>query len=158
MMCSTEIFRLEGFCSPLGFACCCVLVLGRIMLCIAAGAAATRCPGRLSRDPVGTPCNKVASPSRPFHANLARRGYIVALWDCRGRFNSDRVFDLYRREHADGFDTIEWLAAQEWCSDWMSCNEQSRARAPYVERRGFWPYATGVWRQTFGPYTTTNDL
>lgn len=67
---------------------------------------------------VRTPYNKVAyrsSPSAPFQEELARRGYIVAVQDCRGRFNSDGVFDPYRQEHADGFDTIEWLAAQEWC-------------------------------------------
>jgi hypothetical protein len=62
-----------------------------------------------------TPYNKVKSRSRPFHEDLARRGYIVALQDCRGRFNSDGLFDPYRQEHADGFDTIEWLAAQDWC-------------------------------------------
>lgn len=47
--------------------------------------------------------------------SYARRGYIVALQDCRGRFNSDGVFDPYRQEHKDGFDTVEWLAAQSWC-------------------------------------------
>jgi putative CocE/NonD family hydrolase len=46
---------------------------------------------------------------------LVRRGYIVAIQDCRGRFNSDGVFDPYRQEHLDGFDTIEWIEAQAWC-------------------------------------------
>lgn len=68
---------------------------------------------------VRTPYNKVASLSsprgRPFMEQLVRRGYIVAVQDCRGRFNSDGVFDPYRQEQADGFDTIEWLAKQEWC-------------------------------------------
>jgi uncharacterized protein len=72
-------------------------------------------PGRFPVILTRTPYNKVKSRSAPFCENLARRGYIVALQDCRGRFNSDGVFDPYRQEHADGFDTIEWLAAQEWC-------------------------------------------
>lgn len=72
-------------------------------------------PGRFPVILIRTPYNKVASRSKPFLEELARRGYVVAVQDCRGRFNSDGVFDPYRQEHADGFDTIEWLAAQEWC-------------------------------------------
>ena len=48
--------------------------------------------------------------------DFARRGYVVALQDCRGRFNSDGDFDPYRHEHNDGFDTVEWLAKQPWCN------------------------------------------
>ncbi len=75
-------------------------------------------PGRFPVVLMRTPYNKVAnvtSRHRPFQEQLARCGYIVALQDCRGRFNSDGVFDPYRQEHADGFDTVEWLAAQDWC-------------------------------------------
>jgi|SRR5579871_1813811 len=72
-------------------------------------------PGRFPVVLIRTPYNKVTYRSRPFHEELARSGYIVAIQDCRGRFNSDGVFDPYRQEHTDGFDTIEWLAAQEWC-------------------------------------------
>lgn len=68
---------------------------------------------------IRTPYDKVAlfhsSQSRPFLEDLARRGYVVAIQDCRGRYNSDGAFDPYRQEHADGFDTVEWLAAQPWC-------------------------------------------
>ena len=61
-----------------------------------------------------TPYDKNTSRN-PRTENCARRGYVVALQDCRGRFNSDGVFDPYRQEHDDGFDTVEWLAAQPWC-------------------------------------------
>jgi uncharacterized protein len=64
---------------------------------------------------IRTPYNKVASRTDPFVEKLARRGYIVAIQDCRGRFNSDGAFDPYRQEHSDGFDTIEWLNRQTWC-------------------------------------------
>ncbi len=68
---------------------------------------------------VRTPYDKVrffASPMRrPFLDRMAARGYVVAVQDCRGRFNSDGAFDPYRQEHDDGFDTIEWIAKQAWC-------------------------------------------
>jgi putative CocE/NonD family hydrolase len=72
-------------------------------------------PGKFPVILTRTPYNKVPSRSKPFQEALAQRGYIVATQDCRGRFNSDGVFDPYRQEHTDGFDTIEWIAAQDWC-------------------------------------------
>jgi len=61
-----------------------------------------------------TPYDKIHSRNTGAE-NYARRGYAVALQDCRGRFNSDGDFDPYRQEHDDGFDTINWIAEQEWC-------------------------------------------
>jgi uncharacterized protein len=48
-------------------------------------------------------------------AGLVAHGYIVAINDCRGRFNSEGTFLPYMNEHDDGYDTIEWIAEQEWC-------------------------------------------
>jgi predicted acyl esterase len=42
------------------------------------------------------------------------RGYAVVVVDVRGRFASDGAFDPYRHEGLDGYDTIEWAAAQPW--------------------------------------------
>ena len=36
------------------------------------------------------------------------------MQDVRGRYASDGHFDPYRQEGADGYDTIEWAAAQPW--------------------------------------------
>ena len=44
----------------------------------------------------------------------ARRGYAMALQDCRGRFASGGVWEPFVNEKEDGYDTIEWLAAQPW--------------------------------------------
>ena len=44
----------------------------------------------------------------------ARRGYAVAIQDCRGRFGSDGVWEPFINEPKDGYDTIEWLAGQQW--------------------------------------------
>ena len=62
-----------------------------------------------------TPYDKVGSRASPQVQDLARRGYLVACQDCRGRFNSDGNFDPYRQETDDGFDTVEWVAKQPWC-------------------------------------------
>jgi len=43
-----------------------------------------------------------------------RRGYAVAVQDCRGRFGSEGVWEPFVNEPKDGYDIIEWLAAQSW--------------------------------------------
>ena len=43
------------------------------------------------------------------------RGYAVVFQDTRGRHKSEGEFYPYRHEPEDGFDTIEWCAAQPWC-------------------------------------------
>jgi putative CocE/NonD family hydrolase len=45
-----------------------------------------------------------------------RRGYVVAIQDCRGRFSSEGVWEPFVNEAKDGYDTIEWLATQPWCN------------------------------------------
>ncbi len=45
----------------------------------------------------------------------ARAGYAVIIQDCRGRFESEGEFHPFVNEAADGHDTIEWIAAQDWC-------------------------------------------
>jgi uncharacterized protein len=42
------------------------------------------------------------------------RGYAVVVQDVRGRYASSGDFDAYRQEGPDGYDTIEWAAAQPW--------------------------------------------
>ncbi|MGY6695428.1 MAG: CocE/NonD family hydrolase [Roseinatronobacter sp.] len=42
-------------------------------------------------------------------------GFVVVFQDCRGRYGSEGRFTKYRGEAEDGFDTIEWIAAQSWC-------------------------------------------
>jgi putative CocE/NonD family hydrolase len=44
----------------------------------------------------------------------ARRGYVFAVQDCRGRFASEGSWNPFFNEPKDGYDTIEWLAAQPW--------------------------------------------
>jgi hypothetical protein len=46
---------------------------------------------------------------------FARRGYVVAIQDCRGRYASEGEFYLHRSEPEDGYDTVEWLAERPYC-------------------------------------------
>lgn len=45
---------------------------------------------------------------------FARRGYIYAVQDCRGRFASPGIWEPFMHEAEDGYDTVEWLAGQPW--------------------------------------------
>lgn len=44
----------------------------------------------------------------------SRRGYAVAIQDCRGRFASAGRWVPFFNEGKDGHDAVEWLAAQPW--------------------------------------------
>ena len=46
--------------------------------------------------------------------HAAERGYAVVIQDVRGRHHSDGDFRPYENEGLDGYDTIEWAAAQTW--------------------------------------------
>lgn len=62
-----------------------------------------------------TPYGKhAAAESYATHLEAVRRGYAVVLQDVRGRYASEGEFDPYRNEGPDGYDTIEWAAAQDW--------------------------------------------
>ncbi|MFD2237558.1 CocE/NonD family hydrolase [Aureimonas populi] len=45
---------------------------------------------------------------------LVRRGYVVIWQDCRGRYLSEGEFTKYLSEGEDGYDALEWIAAQEF--------------------------------------------
>lgn len=47
---------------------------------------------------------------------FARRGYVYAVQDCRGRFASQGEWVPFLHEAGDGYDTIEHLAVQPWSS------------------------------------------
>jgi predicted acyl esterase len=44
------------------------------------------------------------------------RGFAVVLQDVRGKARSDGEFNPHGQEVADGHDTLDWIAAQPWCS------------------------------------------
>lgn len=69
-------------------------------------------PVLLVRTPYGT--------IRAGYERYVRLGYIVYAQDCRGRYTSDGEHRVFTRddhgEDLDGYDTVEWLAAQPWCN------------------------------------------
>ena len=65
-----------------------------------------------------TPYSKeqvVRSVVNPTPLALAEQGYAVLVTDVRGRFASEGKFEPFLNEAQDGYDTIEWAAAQPWC-------------------------------------------
>ena len=46
--------------------------------------------------------------------NLAQHGYAVVLADVRGRYESEGEWEPFRDEAQDGYDMIEWAAAQSF--------------------------------------------
>lgn len=51
-----------------------------------------------------------------FPLKAAKAGYLVYLVDVRGRLRSEGEFEAYRNEKKDGYDVIEWVARQSYCS------------------------------------------
>jgi uncharacterized protein len=47
---------------------------------------------------------------------FVERGYAVVVQDVRGRGQSGGVFLPFVHEEADGYDSVEWVARQEWCT------------------------------------------
>lgn len=64
-----------------------------------------------------TPYNKVeVETSIGYCQWFASRGYITAIQDCRGCFNSEGDVAFIEPEAEDGFDTLQWLGEQPWCN------------------------------------------
>lgn len=52
----------------------------------------------------------------PHYQFLVESGYVVAIQDVRGRFESEGTFEPFVKEGPDGYDAIEWIASQPWCN------------------------------------------
>ena len=55
------------------------------------------------------------------------QGYAYVLQDCRGRFNSEGAYEPYQPDREDGYDTIEWIAAQPWSNGKVGMSGRSAA-------------------------------
>ncbi len=115
-----------------------------------------------------------AGSSSLIHAAVSR-GYAVVRQDVRGRYGSEGVFDPYRQERRDGYDTIEWAARQPWSNgkvgtfglsypaavQWLAALERPpslRAMVPamtYSRPESFW-YQGGVWDGSWLDWTWLN--
>ena len=68
---------------------------------------------------VRTPYNKELVDNGNFSPLVfANAGYAVVIQDIRGRFASEGVWERHRMfevEALDGYDSVEWIAAEPWC-------------------------------------------
>ena len=72
-------------------------------------------PGLLQR----TPYDKSSGMSRTGMLDAIRAamsGYAVVIQDTRGRYSSDGEFYAFADEISDGYDSVEWVASQPWCT------------------------------------------
>jgi len=95
-----------------------------------------------------------------------QNGYAVVLQDTRGRGDSEGEFDFYFPEGKDGYDTIEWIAKQNWSNgrvgtdggsylgtvQWLAAREQPPALACMISTAPSGrlfdeiPFLGGAWR------------
>ena len=73
---------------------------------------APRAPALITRTPYGRVLSSTAGPPDL----LAAAGFAVIFQDCRGRFDSDGEWSYVHADVDDGYDTVEWAAAQPWCN------------------------------------------
>ena len=78
---------------------------------------AANAPGEPESYPVilaRTPYQKLSEGMMSVARYFADRGYVFVAMDVRGRGDSDGVFQPHFHEDVDGYDAIEWCAAQAW--------------------------------------------
>jgi hypothetical protein len=101
-------------------------------------------------------------------ARALERGYAVVVQDVRGRYASEGKFRPYQQEGQDGFDTIEWAAAQAWSSgavgtfglsypgavQWMAAVENPPHLKAMVPAMTFSSHENFIWHPTARPGTS----
>ncbi|MGZ6227841.1 MAG: CocE/NonD family hydrolase, partial [Candidatus Binataceae bacterium] len=73
-------------------------------------------PGRFPVLVERTPYDKSPARFAVTARFFAEHGYVVLIQDVRGRGGSEGEWYAFAREAPDGYDTIEWAAAQPWSS------------------------------------------
>jgi len=61
-----------------------------------------------------TPYTKTSASTLKIAQDFVSHGYVVVSMDVRGRGDSDGTFTPYVNDGVDGYDAIEWCAAQAW--------------------------------------------
>lgn len=90
---------------------------------------AGRYPAILSFSPYGKDVQRVLEKQHPHSSRLGNggqeagdtaffvsRGYVHIIADTRGAGDSEGIYDFQgKTEQQDGYDLVEWIAAQPWC-------------------------------------------
>ena len=74
-------------------------------------------PSGVDRAPIlltRTPYSRTIMSQMTPPTDLVAAGFGVIIQDCRGRFDSDGEWTYVHSEVDDGYDTVEWAAAQPW--------------------------------------------
>ncbi len=75
-------------------------------------------PAILIRTPYDKRLNAWHNNSFLHFIDATRHGYAIIIQDVRGRFASNGKWgasDIFLNEGQDGYDSVEWIAAQPWC-------------------------------------------
>jgi hypothetical protein len=122
-----------------------------------------------------TPYNRKPMETDEVVRAALARGYAVVIQDVRGRYGSQGDFVPYAHEGLDGYDTIEWAAAQSWSNgdvgtfglsypgavQWLAAVETPphlKAMVPamtFSSPRNFF-YAGGAWDLSWLPWIWNN--
>jgi putative CocE/NonD family hydrolase len=81
----------------------------------------------------------------------AERGYVAAMQDVRGRYESEGDFYAFAHEGPDGYDAVEWLAAQPWCNGRVGTMGASYEAAVQSALASLNPPHLAAMVVTFGP-------
>jgi putative CocE/NonD family hydrolase len=117
-------------------------------------------PGSYPAIVIGTPYDNTMKSHVDMASFFIAHNYAFIIYDVRGRYDSEGDFYPFFNEGPDGYDLIEWAAAQPWCDgklgmmggsyrgwiQWATAKEQSPHLVTMV------PTATGGnWMREF-PY------
>ena len=96
-----------------------------------------------------TPYNKAGNAAVGEY--YARRGYLFACQDVRGRYASEGEFHAFIGEERDGYDAVEWLAAQDGCDGHVGTLGASYCAAAQSALACLAPPHLGAMAVQFGP-------
>jgi putative CocE/NonD family hydrolase len=98
----------------------------------------SRRPIILVRTPYGKQGWRPGSPRAALATLFATHGFIVAIQDKRGRFESQGRYTLAIDEDVDGYDAVEWLSRQSWSNGKVGtygCSDSGDAQVWLAESR-----------------------
>ena len=65
---------------------------------------------------VRTPYSKAETKQGVLARYFSSNGYVVAIQDVRGKFESDGVYTVSGGSRTDGYDTVSWLSKKPWAT------------------------------------------
>ncbi|HVN71527.1 MAG TPA: CocE/NonD family hydrolase, partial [Desulfomonilia bacterium] len=73
-------------------------------------------PAIISRTPYGISDGIVVKGQLITCDDIAAHGYAAIFQHTRGRYSSEGIDNAFLNDIEDGYDTVEWAAAQSWCN------------------------------------------